>query len=284
MPLTELARYLSAERTSPIPGPQEAPFFERDGQILAYFADLELSSRFLPVFDTASGQVHAHTAILQAVSRRHGTALEPHAVFVLPSDDAEFVYLDRLVRTLHAINYLRYPGRHPEHGNLLLKVHSRHVLSVSTRHGTTFAALLRLCDLRPGQITLEVDIGHGRGAAHVEQAVANYKACGFRIAIHRFGRQAEDAARLAGLQPAMQPDIVRLDSRLLESPQRLAAAVQASHALGARTLIEDGEAQHLPQGARASGIDLLQAQAVRPALADGRIEAVRQNRPVSLAA
>lgn len=280
MPLTELARYLSAERTSPIPGPQEAPFFERDGQILAYFADLEMSSRFLPVFDTASGQVHAHTAILQAVSRRHGTALEPHAVFVLPSDDAEFVYLDRLVRTLHAINYLRYPGRHPERGNLLLKVHSRHVLSVPTQHGTTFAALLRLCGLRPGQITLEVDIGYGRSATHVEQAVANYKACGFRIAIHRFGRQAGDAARLAGLQP----DIVRLDSRLLESPQRLAAAVQASHALGARTLIEDGEAQHLPQGARASGIDLLQAQAVRPALADGRIEAVRQNRSVFLAA
>ncbi len=254
MPLTELVRYLNARSQAQTPGLQPpAPFLSQEGKVLARFANLELSSRFLPIVETATGRVHGHAASLQAVNLRHGTPLEPHAVFVLPSDDGEFVYLDRLVRTLHALNYLTHQVR----GNLLLKVHPRHVLSVPSDHGLAFEELLRPCGLMPEQITLELEIDGIEAVWHLQQAVANYKRRGYRIAIHRFGRSGLDYELLSRLGP----DIVRLDPGLLESPQQLAEATREIRALGARTLIEAVDTRALRQGAQAFHIDLLQAHA-----------------------
>lgn len=116
MPFTDLVHYLNAGRTAKPAGP--TTFSTAQGRVLAHFANLQLSSQFLPIVDTTTGRIYGHAAHLQAVSLRHGTPLDPHSVFVLPYDDEEFIYLDRLVRTLHALNYLH----HPERSNLLLKV------------------------------------------------------------------------------------------------------------------------------------------------------------------
>lgn len=61
------------------------------------------------------------------------------------------------MRTLHALNYLTKPSR----GNLLLKVHTRHVLSVPSDHGHAFEEILKPCGLFPEQITLEIEIDGG---------------------------------------------------------------------------------------------------------------------------
>lgn len=254
MPLTELVRYLNARSQGHTPALQPpAPFLSKDGKVLAHFANLQLGSQFLPIVETATGQVHGHAASLQAFNLSCRTALEPHAVFVLPSDDAEFIYLDRLVRTLHALNYLTHHVR----GNLLLKVHPRHVMSVPSDHGLAFEELLRPCGLIPEQITLELDIDGIEAEDHLQLAVANYKQRGYRIAIHRFGRASLNYELLARLEPR----IVRLDPSLLESPQQLEEATRRIQALGALTLIEGVDTRALRQGAQASSIDLLQAHA-----------------------
>lgn len=271
MPLTDLVRYLNARSQGHTPALQPpAPFLSKDGKVLAHFANLQLSSLFLPIVETATGQVHGHAASLQAFNLSRKTALEPHAVFVLPSDDAEFIYLDRLVRTLHALNYLTHHVR----GNLLLKVHPRHVLSVPADHGLAFEELLRPCGLIPEQITLELDIDGIEAEAHLQQAVANYKQRGYRIAIHRFGRVSLNYERLARLEPR----IVRLDPSLLESPQQLEAATRRIQALGALTLIEGVDTRALRQGAQASSIDLLQAKAPLSRLIHPPVEAAAENK------
>ena len=254
MPLTELVRYLNTRSQGHTPALQPpAPFLSRDGKVLAHFANLQLGSQFLPIVETGTGRVHGHAAHLQAVSLKNQTPLEPHAVFVLPSDDAEFVYLDRLVRTLHALNYLTHPVR----GDLLLKIHPRHVLSVPADHGLAFEELLRPCGLIPEQVTLELEIDGIEAVEHLQQAVANYKQRGYRIAIHRFGRIKLDYELLARLEP----QIVRLDPGLLESPRLLEETTRVIHSLGAQSLIEGVDTRHLRQGAQASCIDLLQAHA-----------------------
>lgn len=254
MPLTDLVRYLNSRSQAHTPSLQPpAPFLVQHGKVQAHFANLQLGSQFLPIVETATGRVHGHAASLQAFNLNCKTALEAHAVFVLPSDDAEFIYLDRLVRTLHALNYLTHHVR----GNLLLKVHPRHVLSVPADHGLAFEELLRPCGLIPEQITLELEIDGIDALDHLQQAVSNYKQRGYRIAVHRFGRAGLDYELLARLEP----EIVRLDPSLLESPERLNEVTRRIQALGALTLIEGVDTKALRQGAQASSIDLLQAHA-----------------------
>jgi EAL domain-containing protein (putative c-di-GMP-specific phosphodiesterase class I) len=257
MPLTELVNYLNG-RSAGLP----APFSYARGRVQAHFADLQLESHFLPIVDTANGQNHGHAAVLQAYHPQRRRHIDTHAVFVLPSDDAEFIQLDRLVRTLHALNYLTHRVR----GNLLLKVHPRHVLSVPTDHGLAFEEILRPCGLVPAQITLELEIDDVDHRDHLLLAARNYRQRGYRIAIDHFGRRATDFALLAELQP----HIVRLDQRLLGTDDEiLAGVVERLRQLGAKTLIEGVDTTLIRRSAAAAHIDLLQAHApLRQTLVD----------------
>ncbi|MDR1889583.1 MAG: EAL domain-containing protein [Zoogloeaceae bacterium] len=258
MPLTDLVRHLNTyqhriQRQLHARSDAPVPFAVARGKVLAHFGHLQLASRFLPIVETASGQAHGHAASLQAFDLNRQTPLEPQAVFDLPASNDEFVELDRLVRTLHALNYLTYPVR----GNLLLKVHPRHILSVPADHGLAFEEILRDCCLMPKQITLELEIDGIDATDHLQLAVANYKARGYHIAIHRFGRLNLNFALLERLRP----EIVRLDTRLLENPETLTRTTRRLQSLGAKTLIEGIGIRALCQGAHDSGIDLLQAHA-----------------------
>lgn len=244
MPLTDLIRYLNS-RSEKLPNDLEAttPFFSQDGSVFAHFAGLRLGSNFVPVIEAATGQTHGHTAELEAFHLENHTPLASHSVFVLPLDDKEFIYLDRMVRTLHVLNYLNLHLK----GNLLLKVHPRHVLGVSTEHGLAFEELLRPCGLMPEQVTLELEVDSISPMTHLKQAITSYKRQGYRIAIQRFGKHSNNYRLLNELGP----HIVRLDSSLLELPEQLEKTTRHIHALGALALIEE-------TNAKTTGIDLLQ--------------------------
>lgn len=106
MPLTDFVRNLNDLNARPAHWAQGiSQFISTDGRVFVRFANLFLESTFKPIVDTATGKLHGHAASLRAYSFSTRLPVRPEAVFVLPSDDEEFVYLDRLVRTLHALNY-----------------------------------------------------------------------------------------------------------------------------------------------------------------------------------
>jgi EAL domain-containing protein (putative c-di-GMP-specific phosphodiesterase class I) len=254
MPLSEFVRYLNAQH--PLPASwlhSTTPFVARDGHVFVHFANLRLESRFSPIVDTASGKLCGHAAGLHAVGLRNHQLLEPEAIFVLASDDEEFSYLDRLVRTLHALNYLTHLDRHSR-GTLLLRVHPRHVASVVADHGLAFEEVLRACGLLPEQIMLEIEIDGVDDAAHLVQAVANYRSRGYGIAIGRFGRREINYALLQEIRPA----IVKFDPLLLVSARSLQPMVDQVRELGALLMIEGVDAAVLRKDAREGGFDLLQ--------------------------
>ena len=270
MPLTDLVRHLNRHHYAQYPAHARdgslAPFSVAQGKALAHFGNLQLTSRFLPIVETASGQTHGHAASLQVYDPKRLSTLEADYVFDLPADDAEFIELDRRVRTLHALNYLTHLAR----GNLLLDVRPRHVLSVPSDHGLAFEEILRSCGLLPKQITLELEIDGIAATEHLQQAIANYKARDYHVAVHRFGRVDLNF----DLLEALRPEIVRLDTNLLENPQILTDATRRIHAIGAKTLIEGIDIKALRQGAHDSGIDLLQAHAPLSRLIRARQEYV----------
>ncbi|HEX6734145.1 MAG TPA: EAL domain-containing protein [Azonexus sp.] len=256
MPLTDLVRTLNAPNGA-FPrhysrSGLDQPFVSTNGRVFLHYANIRLESQFLPIVETATGKLHGHAASFQAFGLFNQIPLLPEAVFVLPTDDAEFIYLDRLVRTLHALNYLTRPAR----GNLLLKVHARHVLSVPADHGLAFEEILKPCGLFPEQITLEIDIDGIEDRDHLVRAVQSYRSRGYGIAAGRFGRSSIDF----GLLRDIAPDIVKLDLLLLTSSRPLARIIDNIQQLPAKVLIEGRDSAMLRRSVVASGIDLLQAQ------------------------
>lgn len=253
MPLSDLVRTLNHPKSG-LPAHYsrsglDQPFVAADGRVFLHFANIRLESQFLPIVETASGKLHGHAASLQAFGLSNRIPLLPESVFVLPTDNEEFVYLDRLVRTLHALNYLTQPER----GNLLLKVHARHILSVSSQHGLAFEEILKPCGLLPEQITLEMDINGIDDAEHLIRAVNSYRSRGYGIAIGQFGRKKLDF----GLLRELQPDIVKLDPSLLSSHRPIARIIETIQQLPARVMVDNIELATLRKPILAGGIDLL---------------------------
>lgn len=255
MPLTDLVRTLNRPNgVFPRHYAQsglDQPFVSADGRVFLHYANIRLESKFLPIVETASGKLHGHAASFQAFGLSNGIPLLADALFVLPTDDAEFVYLDRVVRTLHALNYLTRPSQ----GNLLLKVHARHVASVPADHGLAFEEILRPCGLFPEQITLEIDTGGNVDRQHLLRAVANYQSRGYAIAIGRFGRGDIDF----GLLRELRPDLIKLDPLLLESGRPLGRIIDNLHRLPAQVMIEGHDIGGLEKAGLATAIDLVQA-------------------------
>lgn len=257
MPLSDLIRTLNAP-SGAFPkhysrSGLDQPFVAADGRVFLHYANIRLESRFLPIIETTSGKLHGHAAGIEAFGLSTRVQMTPEAVFVLPTDDAEFVYLDRLVRTLHALNYLTRQTR----GNLLLKVHTRHLLSVPADHGLAFEEILRPCGLFPEQITLEINGDRIDDPAHLIRAVASYRSRGYAIAISHFGHSKIDF----GILRELQPDIVKLSPLLLASSRTLGRIIDALHALPGKVMIEGRDSQAIRRIGSAREIDLVQAHA-----------------------
>jgi EAL domain-containing protein (putative c-di-GMP-specific phosphodiesterase class I) len=252
MPLSHLIFSLNNKSALSSPASRlSEPFFSINGRVYLLFANIRLESVFLPIVDTHSGEIHGHAAGLCAIGMKRKCAIDPATVFVLPTDDEEFIRLDRLVRTLHALNYLTHRVR----GNLLLKVHPRHVASVPTEHGLAFEEILRPCGLLPEQITLEIDTSRIECSEHLIGATQNYKSRGFSIAVSHFGRKGTDFELLEKIAPSL----VKFDRHLWNSESESEAAIKRIHTLGGKVLIKSLNTQALRQGANFGEIDLLQA-------------------------
>ena len=249
MPLTDFVRYLNAQHPVFFAGDAHAPaFVMRGGEVLAQYAGLRLGSHFDAVTPVGEADNWGHAATVTVRRIDDDAVVDEETLCARPQTRQEFVYLDRLVRALHALNYLTYQNWR-QRGTLLLKVHPRHVASVAGDHGLAFESILRSCGLLPTQIALVFDIPPGADAGHLVRAFDNYRERGYLIAIN--DAPGDDPARHA-LLVRIAPELV-----ILPAGGVTPAAVDAAHLLGARVLaigddsIETAAYAHL-------GVDLVQ--------------------------
>lgn len=248
MPLTDLVRYLNVRDRDQRPFLRlDDPFVATEDGVEAHYARIRLASHYAPIYVGGSGSLHGHAAVLGAQGELNDLPLHPEAVFAIPSSNEEFVHLDRLVRTLHALNYLL----HPAQGHLHLRVNLRHIEIVPGGHGIVFENALRACGLDPKDITLEVHMD-GETSAALHKALDAYRKRGYRIALAGVGLGAQD--------PRLQffkPDCMRLDQSLLKQPRRLARVAHGLADAGIQSLIEVSDAAQAGR-ATAAGVTLLQ--------------------------
>ena len=256
MPLTDFVRYLNAQLPFSHAGLNIAsPFVATRDGVQVDFGGLRLTSSFTPIVDRTNGETRGHAAILRSVDRKTRRHIASDTIFTLPTNATDFIFLDRLVRTLHTLNYLIYGARQSD-GLLLLKVHPQHVASVHAGHGLAFEEILRGCGLLPKQITLELELDGQNDHAHFRQAVGNYQARGYGIAISTNQAEAFDPATVH----AVRPNLLKLTLRAEESPPRggLAGLIDSLSHTDTRLLV-DGDERSIAHayGAALKGADLL---------------------------
>lgn len=232
MPLSELIRYFNVADAD-----GDSTLYPADGQVAAWHRGWHLASRFAPIVDLHHERIVGHQAslLVRAADGREAAAAAVYAD--CPTPEA-VVHLDRLCRTLHALNFLgqrRHAG-----GYLQVAVHRRHLQAVPNQHGLVYEAILKRCGLAPADIVLHIE---ATADGLLNEALTAYRQRGYRLAL---GGTLPAAGTLA----ALAPDIVQIGAT---APAEWFAAARAAGALVERCGIDDG--RHY-QAARDAGCDL----------------------------
>ncbi|EKF76026.1 EAL domain-containing protein [Alcanivorax hongdengensis A-11-3] len=210
MPLTELVAWFNREQRRQYGQlvHTDTPLRTSGHEVTGVYAGFTLRSEFQAIFDSRTGHPVAFEALLRATTAQR-TPVTPASVFSVPSSAEEVIYLDRLCRTLHALNFLLQGGE--QKAVLTLNVHPRHVAAVNTDHGQAFESVLSQCGLSPSGIVLELSSRALHRPEHLIDAVANYRQRGYQIALDGV-RQVPDISHLQ----ALQPDWVKFDPTISE--------------------------------------------------------------------
>jgi hypothetical protein len=203
MPLTELMNYFNDQlqtqaRTKSLP---KTGFYKADSVYWARFGSLILGSAFHPLSYFKEERILGYEAEL-IVRASTGNRLNIDSIFNSLDSNEQIVHLDRLVRTLHSLNYLQ---QFDEQDYVLsLQVQSRHIVSVSDDHGKAFEIILSDCGLKPERVLLHTRLLDHATLNHFKKALENYKNRGYQIGINI--TQPRELSLLASLE--INPDII----------------------------------------------------------------------------
>lgn len=206
MPLTELMNYFNDQlqtqaRTKSLP---KTGFFKADNGYWGRFGNLILGSKFQAIHTFADDTLIGHNSDL-LVRSATGNSLDIDSIFNSLDSTDQIVHLDRLVRTLHSLNYLQqFDGRRDL---LSLQVQPRHIISVVSDHGKTFEKILSDCGLGPERVLLHTRLLDTTTLPHFQQALASYRQRGYKIGIHLSA--VDDLDLLINL--GLTPDIIFAD-------------------------------------------------------------------------
>jgi hypothetical protein len=200
MPLTELMNYFNDQlqtqaRTKSLP---KTGFFKADNSYWGRFGNLILGSRFQAIHTFAEDNIIGYNSDL-LVRSATGNSLNIDSIFNSLDSTDQIIHLDRLVRTLHSLNYLQqFDGRKDL---LSLHVQPRHIISVVSEHGKTFEKILSDCGLGPERVLLHTRLLDTATLPHFQQALGSYRQRGYKIGIHLSEPQDLDLLQLLGLTP-----------------------------------------------------------------------------------
>lgn len=218
MPLTELMNYFNdqLQQRARIQALPKTGFFKVNNAYWARFGNLILGTRLNPLRDINSGEQLGFDAELLT---RTTTAnlLNIDDVFNALDEREQIIHLDRLVRTLHSLNYLQ---QHDERRDLLsLSVHPRHIISVDTDHGKTFEKILSDCGLGPERVLLTTRLLSAERLAHFSKALGSYRQHGYLVGVSL--NQHSDIQHLQKLS-------LPCDALFIDNPQQHSAAREFS--------------------------------------------------------
>lgn len=187
-----------------------------DGEVQGHIFNCWLGSTFLPIRELSSGNITAYAGRVCGVTAED-RGLPVWTYIDGAASDDESVALDRLCRTLHAINFFRSEelAAHTLH----LNVHDRLLSAVSSNHGMAFRRILDSLGLPLEQVVLQLPAVNARQNWMLNYVADNYRRNGFRISVKVataaqlpsvFGHARVDAVRIASLQGASAAELTKV--------------------------------------------------------------------------
>ena len=187
------------------------------GQVTAQFFQSRLTSAFQPVVRASDRGTIGHHALLR-VFDEGGEPVAPWGVFAQAARDAMLVQLDRLTRTVHALNY--FPRR--ADGTLFLNVEPRLLKIVADGHGAYFELILGILEIDPRRVAIVLPAAILDEPATFVRAAISYRMRGYRV--------------VAQMRPDIEAD---LEQVFLAEPHFISLDVPAAgHVDAARRSVE----------------------------------------------
>jgi EAL domain-containing protein (putative c-di-GMP-specific phosphodiesterase class I) len=194
MPLHDLAEHfneLLEQQQNLLRRRPKTYFYWSEGQFFARFGSQNFGNQFIPITEGPDKTIIGYESRLW-VRTALGSQIPVDDVFDALVDLDEVVFLDRITRTLQALNFsVLLSGqsafsRGADHRSMLLSlsVQPRHILGVSSGHGRTFDAILSDCGLAITKVLLHTSIPAEEHFTHFRRALFSYAAFGYRVGIH----------------------------------------------------------------------------------------------------
>jgi EAL domain-containing protein (putative c-di-GMP-specific phosphodiesterase class I) len=221
------------------------------GQVTAQFFHSRLTSAFQPVVRASDRGSIGHHALLR-VFDEGGEPVGPWGVFAQASRDSMLVQLDRLTRTVHALNY--FPQR-PE-GTLFLNVEPRLLKIVADGHGAYFELILGLLEIHPRRIAIVLPPAILDDPVTFVRAAISYRMRGYRVVAQL---RADIEADLEHVFMA-EPHFVSLDVPAAAHVDEARRDVEALSQRGIHTIARHVEDEAAARAAVAARFQYLQGR------------------------
>ncbi len=232
--------------------------FDVDFGFCAHHDGIVLRSAFQPIFSATNPSPVGHEALLRATDSL-GQSISPERVFERTAKLDDTIFLDRISRMLHVVNFAR---QNSGDAKLYLNMDGRNLMTVNSgQHGRFFGPLLEMCGLPHEALVLEILESRISDHDRLVEAVAAYTYQGFKIAIDDFGARDSNFDRLWMLSP----HVVKMDRSLIVKADQdprvrrmLPKLVEIVHDLEAAVIFEGIETEIQQAIAREAGTDMVQ--------------------------
>jgi EAL domain-containing protein (putative c-di-GMP-specific phosphodiesterase class I) len=219
------------------------------GHVSAQFYRSQITSAFQPIVRARGGEAVGHHALLRVESQT-GESVAPWSLFAQASSDPALVALDRLCRTVHALNY--FPS-HPGDGLLFLNVEPRLLTGVAADHGAWFEPVLALIGVPASRVVIVMPPDAVDNPVAFVRAAISYRIRGYRVLAPVHSTTEADLSHVF----LADPHYVAVDTAMLEGGAARSFLEALAHR-GIHLVARGVESPAHAEAARASGVELLQ--------------------------
>ena len=174
----------------------------REGRPFVQWKGVRIESVFQPIYGLPQKRAVGFEALVRGRSP-DGNIVFPGELFKMARSEEEAVFLDRLVRAVHLLNFQPYKTLPVW---LFLNI-SPDVASRGRKYGTYFGGLLKVTGVPGHQVVVEIVESGIPDTARLEEAVGYYRGIGCLIAVDDFGAGLSNFDRIWTLKP----EFVKLD-------------------------------------------------------------------------
>lgn len=220
------------------------------GRIVARNRHGTLASAFQPVIAAGDGVAIGHQAYVRARTP-DGEESSPWSAFAHETDGQATVRLDRLVRTVHALNYF---DRARSRQKLFVRVEQRLLDTVTDEYGRAFEEILASLGASPSRVAIVLPATALDDPLVFVRAVLSYRRRGYAVAAQACSPREFSRATLL----LAEPEFVILARPAADQIEGAARRVNVLHGIGVRVIARGIESAEEAAWSHAAGFDLLQ--------------------------